>query len=194
MPRMLLLTLLVACTRADEQRPVTPPKPPMLAAPALAPAPPPPPVTTTPPVTTPRPTHMVPRKQLDTSDTPAALLPKHGIVVHSWGLGGDGVTIVDQDAKTVRTVSNLIGESKHDKTSPLDAKKLLVVTLLASLAKTEDPVGPMPSATDIREDLFVLDGDEAFYLSGYPITNFGGGDTGRPEASDLMEAMYRLVP
>jgi hypothetical protein len=38
----------------------------------------------------------------------------------------------------------------------------------------------------------VVDGDDGFYLSGYPIHAFGG-HTGRPTASNAVEAVYRAA-
>ena len=50
----------------------------------------------------------------------------------------------------------------------------------------------MQAATDVREDLFILDGDEAFYVSAHPISAEAGA-TGRPAASLLLSAVYRAA-
>jgi hypothetical protein len=47
----------------------------------------------------------------------------------------------------------------------------------------------MAEWTDIREDLYVVDGDEGFLLTGYPI-NASGSPTGRPAASSAVHAIY----
>jgi hypothetical protein len=175
-----LSILLLACTHADEARrpPPTPPPP----APAFAPRP-----TTPPPPPAPHGRrHGVPRAQLGTSDT----LPTHGIVVHTYGIGGESIITIDRDAKTLHSWSTSMDESKpRDRTRTLTADALAKLVEVADAAWAEDPTGPMAQATDIREDLYVVDGDDGFYLSGYPIHAFGA-PTGRPAASRAIEAIY----
>ena len=138
--------------------------------------------------------HAIPRKDLATPHTDPKVFPSHGVAVHIWGLGGDQLVVVDQTASTIRTISNLMGEKPSDKTRKLDAKKRDELMTLALDAWHEDATGPTPEATDVREDLIVLDGDEAFYLSGHPIHSFAGDDaTGRPAASRAVLALFKAT-
>jgi hypothetical protein len=148
-----------------------------------------PPPAAAPPTT--RHAHAIDRRILATPHTDAAVLPQHGVVVHVWGLGGDSLIVIDQDASTMRTVRNLMGKPRTDKKRKLDAKQLAGLMQVSFDAWHEDATGPTPSATDVREDLIVLDGDEVFYLSGYPISTFIDEDTGRPAAAKAMAAIYR---
>ncbi len=132
------------------------------------------------------------RKDLATPHTDPAALPQHGVVVHSWGMGGDELIVVDSDDSTIRVADNLMNKKPSDRTRKLDETKLEALMTFAFAAWHEDPTGPTPEATDIREDLIILDGDEAFYLMGHPISSLGGG-TGRPAAARVMEAMYRAT-
>jgi hypothetical protein len=168
---------------------------------AGAPKPKPEVVTPTPPATPTAPPaakfthpHAVARKALITPHTDQASIPKHGIVVHSWGLGGDSMVVIDQDASTMRVVENIMGKDPSDKTRKLDRKRVDELMKVAFAAWHEDPTGDMPSATDIREDLIVVDGDEAFYLSGHPITALlSEQETGRPAAARAMTAIYKAA-
>lgn len=78
-----------------------------------------------------------------------------------------------------------------DTTRRLSPKRISDVMHLAFAASNEDGAA-MPAATDVREDLYVVDGDEAFYLSAHPISA-EAGMTGRPAASLLMSAVYRVA-
>jgi hypothetical protein len=50
----------------------------------------------------------------------------------------------------------------------------------------------MAEATDVREDLYVLDGNDAFYLLGTPIHALAR-PTGRPAAARAVAALYRVA-
>jgi hypothetical protein len=151
-----------------------------LAPPPLPPPPPPPP---------PKHMHSIARSSLPTADTPTRL-PLHGVVVHSWGLGGDETVVVNSDKTTVRVLANLMGKPPRDDTYKGDAKQIEQIMMLAVAAWNEDG-SEMPTATDVREDLYVLDGDEAFFLSGHPIA--ANGKTGRPAAVKAVDAVFRAV-
>lgn len=178
-------TLLVACETASPPEPSKPTPAKSVAEPAVAPMSPPKPAGHP---------HAIDRESLMTPHTDRALLPKHGIAVHTWGLAGDVLIVIDRDASSLRTLSNLMTEGgKQDKTRKLDSVQLDKLMTAAFDAWHEDETGPMPSATDIREDLIVLDGDEAFYLSGHPITTGAGDKTGRPAAGKAMIAIYKAA-
>ena len=151
-----------------------------LAPPPLPPPPPPPP---------PKHMHSIARSSLPTADTPARL-PLHGVAVHSWGLGGDETVVVDSDKTTVRVLSNLMGKPPRDDTYKGNAEQIEQMMKLAVAAWNEDG-SEMPTATDVREDLYVLDGDEAFFLSGHPIA--ANGKTGRPAAVKAVDAVFRAA-
>jgi hypothetical protein len=153
----------------------------------LAPSPPPPAPPAPPAPPPPKHTHSIARSSLPTADTKTRL-PLHGVVVHSWGLGGDATTVIDADKTTIREVSNLMGKPPRDATFKGDAKQIKQIMELALAAWNEDG-SAMPTATDVREDLYVLDGDEAFFLSGHPIA--ANGKTGRPLAVKAVNAVYR---
>jgi len=147
----------------------------------------------TPPLPTPpehKHSHAIDRGTLQTSDTQTPL-PLHGLVVHRWDLAGDETIAIDSDLSTLRVVSNTIGKQPSDVTRKHDAKQVTDLMHLAVAAWHEDGAA-MQAATDVREDLYVLDGDEAFYVSGHPISA-EAGQTGRPAASLLMTAVYRVA-
>jgi len=133
----------------------------------------------------------VARDQLMTPGTDPGVLPARGVVVHTWGLAGDTLIVVDRDARTLHLVENTIHQKDNDYTRSLAPSPFGRVIATAFDAWHETGAGPMPSATDIREDLIVLDGEEAFYLSGHPISTLVGGEpTGRPAAARAMAAIY----
>jgi len=138
-------------------------------------------------------THAIARKDLVTPHTDPALLPLHGVVAHAWGMNGDTLIAIDSDKSTVHVVSTIMSKKPVDKMFEAKFEKVDAVMKLALMAWHENPTGEMPSATDIREDLIVLDGDEAFYLSGHPISSHGM-ETGRPHASEAITAIYKLAP
>ncbi|MEO8549154.1 MAG: hypothetical protein ABI678_04255 [Kofleriaceae bacterium] len=137
--------------------------------------------------------HAIPRTDLGTPDLDLAPkdVPKHGAIVKSWGMGGDRTIIVDHEAGTVRVISNLMGKPHHDTTRKVAAPQLAAAMAAAIAAWAETPDGEMPTATDVREDLYVLDDDEAFYLSGHPIG--ADGTKGRPLAQAAKQAIYQLA-
>jgi hypothetical protein len=133
--------------------------------------------------------HSIARSALPTADTKTRL-PLHGVVVHSWGLGGDETIVVDADKKTLRVISNLMDKPPRDDTYKREPNQINRIMRVAFAAWNEDD-SEMPTATDVREDLYVLDGDDAFYLSGYPIAANGRG--GRLLAMEAVAAVYRAV-
>jgi len=155
--------------------------------PAPAPAPPPSPAPAT------HHPNGIERKALVTPHTDQSLLPVHGVVVHAWGLRGDSLIAIDSDANTLRKVEHLLGEKPRDRTRKLDKRAVEILMAAALEAWDETATGPTPSATDVREDLIVLDGDEAFYLSGKPIHTLGSEATGRPAAARALAAIYRAA-
>jgi len=86
-----------------------------------------------------------------------------------------------------------MGEKPRDRTRKLDAAALDGVMAAALEAWHETATGPTPVATDVREDLIVLDGDEAFYLVGHPLSTLSGEKTGRPATARALAAIYRLA-
>ena len=182
--------LVVACDAGSPPKspaPELPPTPVVKAQVAAVPDPwavPPPPAT--------HHKHGVRRVDLVKADLGKLELPKHGIVFKSWGLGGDGTFVLDSDANTSRMISNLMGKPPTDRRRTLSPAVVKMAMTTAFTAWDEEPTGPMPSATDVREDLYILDGDEAFYLSGYPIAI--GGESGRPRAAALLEVLDKLAP
>jgi len=146
-----------------------------LAQPVLAPPMPPEP--------TARHKHSIARDSL-----PSSSLPLHGLVVHSWGLGGDAMEVIDSDAYTLRVVANVMGKHPSDRTTKLDPTQVSDLMKLGVAAWDEEMQGVMHVAPDVREDLYVLDGDEAFYVSGHPITA-----DGRPAAAKAVAAVYQAA-
>jgi len=183
-----LVLLVVACDAGSPPKP--PPKPEAVAPrPQVQVAAAPDPWVV--PPTPPRHKHAVRTADLTKPDL-GVELPKHGVVVKSWGLGGDSTLILDSDAKTIRELANLMGKAPTDHRRTITPSRVAQVIDVADRAWDEDPNGDMPQATDVREDLYVIDGDEAFYLSGYPI----GADQGkgRPAAARALEVLFALAP
>jgi hypothetical protein len=139
--------------------------------------------------------HSLRRAKLDSLHTfiDVRALPRRGIAVKSAGLGGDSEIIIDADASTIRERDKLMGAKPTDTTHKLSAAQLDKLMKLADAAWREEPSGPMSEATDVREDLIVIDGDELFFLRGFPITVSGGTKTGRPAASEALLAIYAAM-
>jgi hypothetical protein len=134
--------------------------------------------------------HAIDRATLQTYDTQTPL-PLHGLVVHRWDRTGDETIVIDSDVDTLRIVTNTAGKPPNDVTYNRLPKQITDLMDLAFAAWHEDAAA-MQAATDVREDLYVLDGDEAFYVSGHPISA-EAGMTGRPAASLLMSAVYQFA-
>jgi len=136
--------------------------------------------------------------ELKTPDTDASVRPAHGVIVHTWGIATEILIVIDFDASTLRVkrVEDMRQPPIHDdQTTKIDSATVDVMKKAAFAAWHEDATGPTPQATDSREDLIVIDGDEGFYLSGYPITtSIPEEHTGRPAAAKAMEAIYALSP
>lgn len=141
----------------------------------------------------PRHPHAVPRGDLALPDLDLAAkdLPTHGAIIKSWGIGGYETLVIDRDKSTLRQISNVMNKPHFDKMRELPAAKTAAVMTAMEAAWAETQVGEMPTATDVREDMYIFDDDEAFYLSGHPI----GGDSkqGRPLAGAAMEMLFKLV-
>ena len=152
------------------------------------------PVVTPPPALPPaaRHKHAILTVDLSKPDLGLAALPKHGIVVKTWGLGGDETLVLDSDAGTIRQLSNLMGKPPADQRRIVQPSRVQRAMQAAYAAWDEEQNGEMPRATDVREDLYVLDGDEAFYLSGYPIG--ADGTKGRPLAEKALAVLFQLAP
>jgi hypothetical protein len=178
------LIVLAACDAGTAAKPAPKPEPPRTAvAPPVHVASAPPPA---------RHKHGFLTVDLSKPDLGDITLPKHGVVIKTWGMGGDGTLILDRDAGTLRELTHWRGKP------PGDHRRTITTTLLdramarAYAAWDEEPNGEMPVATDVREDLYVLDDDEAFYLSGFPIG--ANGTQGRPAAAQAMAEIYALAP
>jgi len=129
--------------------------------------------------------HAVARATLTMPDVPTTM-PQHGLVVHEWSPEIDMTIVIDADQSTSRVIAN--GKDTTRKPAPKQVSDLMH---LAFAAWNEDGA-VMQAPTEVREDLYILDDDEAFYLSGHPISA-EAGKTGRPAASLLMTAVYRFA-
>ena len=184
----LAVVALVACDAGAPPKPAPKPAPkpdPLRAAAApVVVTPPPPPVA--------RHKHVILTQDLSKPDLDLAKLPNHGVVLKTWGLGGDSTLVLDSDDGTIREISNLMGKPPTDRRRTLQRIMINKAMFAAAAAWDEEPNGEMPRATDVREDLYVLDGDEAFYLSGYPIG--ANGTKGRPLAEKALAVLFQLAP
>ena len=122
----------------------------------------------------------------------AVALPKHGVVLETWGPISEDTLVLDSDAGTMRQISDLVIKTHSDRRRIVAPAKVKATMAAAFAAWDEEPYGPMPSTTGVRNDLYVIDGDEAFYLSGTPIGGYG--KTGRPLAVQALTAMFVLAP
>jgi len=134
-----------------------------------------------------------PREQLDFKSLPVPL-PARGYALETSGIGGSDLEIIDSDARTFRVIVQGPNNEHLDRTVQLDEATARRLDLLAAHAWHEVPHGDMPSATDIMQDLFIVDHDDAFHLRGYPIeAKFERDHTGRPLASDLVIEVMDLA-
>src|SRR5450432_85379 len=101
--------------------------------------------------------HSIASNSLGSNSPP---FPLHGILVHSWGIAGDSTEVIDRDASTIRVVQNVMGKKPSDRTTKLDAKQLAELMELGMAAWDEEMQTVMHVVPDVREDLYVLDGDE----------------------------------
>ncbi|HET9987488.1 MAG TPA: hypothetical protein VFQ65_03190, partial [Kofleriaceae bacterium] len=109
--RWLLVTVvaLVACDAGAPPKPKPTPKPDTpRAAPVV-------PVVTPPPPRAARHEHVILTADLAKPDLDLAQLPTHGVVLKTWGLGGDDTLVLDSDAGTMRQISNLMGKTHSDR-------------------------------------------------------------------------------
>ena len=98
-------------------------------------------------------------------------------------MNGEGRTIVDFDAATVRAIVDTM-ERKTDRTQPLTDHDVREIRELAD-ATWHEVSSSNPRRTDSFEQLIILDGDDAFTLGETTI----GGDHDRPAASALAKAL-----
>lgn len=121
------------------------------------------------------------------SDGVTGKLPVHGVMIFQGYIGHHTFITVDADASTLRVWSIEWGSSpvRRDSSRALAPGELSKLLELANAAWREDPVGPMLTVPDIVEELFVVDGDEGFYLAGEPIR-----DSGRPAAARAVDALF----
>jgi hypothetical protein len=130
--------------------------------------------------------HSISRDAIQTDSW--APMPKHGLMVRAWGLGGESVITIDSDAGTLQITRRTNSEHATDTTTKIEPAKIRSLMDLGVAAWDEEMQGVMHVAPDVREDLYVLDGDEAFYLSGHPITA-----DGHPAAAKAVAAMFKLA-
>src|SRR3569832_1846729 len=169
----------VACDVGASHR-APPPPPPTPAPPAKPQVASVPDAWAVPPTVTPRHKHAVRTADLAKPDLGKIALPSHGVVLKTWGLGGEDTLILDSDAGTIRELEDVLGKPLADHRVVVAPAKITRTMAAAYAAWDEDQNGAMPDATDVREDLYILDGDEAFYLTGRP--GGAGGARGRPAA------------
>ncbi|HUJ57999.1 MAG TPA: hypothetical protein VLX92_05890 [Kofleriaceae bacterium] len=136
----------------------------------------------------------VPRATLDLRDMPVPL-PRHGLAVQTFAMSGYSDTEV-LDSDTMRVVVDewdpKQGHLHLDKTVTLSAADRDRLAALAERAWREVPHGKMPDVTDMRQDLYILDRDDAFYLTNSLIGD-EHGPTARPIASELVLAVKQLA-
>lgn len=124
-------------------------------------------------------------------DTDPRALPRHGMVLHEWGMEGDSLIVLDADAQQLLARGNRPPKYPTQRTRTFDRARVDSMMRLGEAAWTEVQTGPMPDVTDVREDLFVLDGDVGFYLTNSQIAiDDPMQKTGRPAASRAARAMY----
>ena len=129
--------------------------------------------------------HAIDRATLSTAAIPGTP-PVHGLVVRQLTTTSDQWIVIDADRNELRLIANG-KETKRD----VNPQAVLDLVHLAAFAWNEEGAA-MQVATDVREDLYVFDADEAFYLSGHPLSA-EAAQTGRPAASQLMTAVYRFA-
>jgi len=128
--------------------------------------------------------HSTSRAKLD----PEVKLPRHGLVLRGWSLHAELTVTIDADAKTLHAHAISMNQPDDDRSRTLTDDELSRLMAAGNAAWDETPTGPMPHATDLREDLYVADGEQVFYLTGRPISALGM-PTGRPAASNAVAAI-----
>jgi hypothetical protein len=112
-------------------------------------------------------------------------LPHHALYAAGYGLGGESSITIDLDAGTVHTVVDTM-KKKSDTTRKLtDAERAALVGLEVA-AWTDGPGDEKLHATDVRQDVAIASGDDAFYRVGYPLQS--------SHAADLFAGIYKLYP
>lgn len=150
--------------------------PPQAVAPPADPAPPPAPA--------PRHPHATPRASIQMLGIAMPAFDR-GVVVQMWGIAGDTSVTLDRDARVLTRTSRTMQDGRKQWSRTLteaDAERLYAAAIAAW---HEQPRGPMATATDVSEDLYVFDGDEAFHVHGAPIDA-----AGRPAAAQAAAVMF----
>lgn len=114
------------------------------------------------------------------------------MVLQVWGLTGDSRLTLDVDATTLRLATDIMGEGKKTRQRKASPEEMAGLMALGEAAWRETPSGEPEGATDIREDLYVLDGDDVFYLSGRPLRSLGHPD--RPAAAAVVATLGAVKP
>ncbi len=130
------------------------------------------------------------RTDLDLSLRRGEALPRHGVTLQVFGMAGDYILTIDFDARTARSVetNTMLGDVPPTvKQFTLTPAQVAAFREASQSAKAVSPIPEPPHATDVREDLTVLDGDEVFYLMGHPI---GGSDDYPNAIGALMTMLY----
>ena len=93
---------------------------------------------------------------------------------------------LDVDTTTLRRYTERMGEktTQERKVSPEEIQRLMA---LGEAAWRETPSGERALENDNREVLYVVDGDDAFFLLGNPLHNTSHID--RPAAAAVVEAL-----
>ncbi len=179
---LVLAALVTACTKAE---PTPAPAPPLAPAPAIAPRPVAPPPAPAPPSPPSQRRNTILRTKL----AAGGMQPIHGLVLGFSGVGGHSRLTLDLATATLRRDRQFAGESKTQqrKVSPYESSQLMA---LAEAAWREIPAGKPEFITDSREDLYILDGDEAFHVIGNPLEDLG--HTNRPAAAALVKRLSEI--
>jgi hypothetical protein len=136
-----------------------------------------PPVEVPAPVKAARP-HTIPRAQLPPID-----LPVRAIRFDHWE-GDYSLTrfTLDEDARTLHAFEGYV--NARDKVLELEPSTVASLVALGNAAWREVPSAPITPPEGVREELYIVDRDDAFVLRGYPTF------ADRPQASDLVLALY----
>jgi hypothetical protein len=192
-----VIALAPACTRVDDDaaqrapraQPAPIPAQPAYAPRQTAPAPAPPPPPAPAPPTGPRWPHAMACGSWAYRGDHKDPLPAHGVALHVWSMGGESVTTVDRDAHKLTSWFTPSGPAHPRKiTRKLTDAQVDLLALLGDAAGNEVAHGEPPQATDLRQDLYYVDGADCFVVS-----NSIFDEVWRPTAGRLARAVDKLA-
>ncbi len=129
------------------------------------------------------------RAKLDTGDK----LPAHGMVLAYRGFSNGSRLTLDADAGTLRLEKDSMGKVEP-REREVSREEISEIMALGEAAWREIPSGTPQVYNDYRQELYVLDGEDAFWVVGNPLEDQHGAPVDRPAASAAVTRLNKAAP